>query len=85
MRVRQKFILVIYGLTVFISSFLYVPYAQFYSGGLKTYAGYHLRSTPFWITEIPGRYLSIDSDLILAQVVALTAMAGAAFLFFKHD
>ena len=85
MRRRQKLILVIYAFYVFFFSFLYVPYARYYQGGIKTYAGNHLRSSLLWVTPQPLGHLSIDADLIIAQLLAITAIAGAALLFFKRE
>ena len=85
MRKRQKLILIIYAFYVFFFSFLYVPYARYYPGGIKTYAGNHLRSTPLWIGTQPVENFSIDADLMIAQLLAITAIAGAALLFFKRE
>ncbi|MHA1942516.1 MAG: hypothetical protein ACW97P_12490 [Candidatus Hodarchaeales archaeon] len=85
MRKRQKFILIIYAFYVFFFSFLYVPYVRYYQGGVKTYAGNHLRSSFLWVSPQPTGHLSIDADLIIAQVLAFTAIAGAALLFFKRE
>ncbi len=82
---RQKIILIIYAFYVFFISFLYVPYARYYQGGIKTYAGNHFRSTPFWSSPQLMGPLSIDADLIIAQLLAITAIAGAALLFFKRE
>ncbi len=85
MRKRQKLILIIYAFYVFFFSFLYVPYSRYYQGGIKTYAGNHFRSTPFWNSPQLTGAVSIDSDLIIAQLLAITAIAGAALLFFKRE
>ena len=85
MRKRQKLVLIIYAFYVFFFSFLYVPYVRYFEGGIKTYAGNHFRSTPFWITARLWGHTSIDADLIIAQILAFTAIAIAAFIFFKRE
>ncbi len=85
MRKRQKIILIIYAFYVFFISFLYIPYNRYFQGGIKTYAGNHLSSSPFWNSPQLMGNVSIDSDLIIAQLLAITAIAGAALLFFKRE
>lgn len=91
---RQKLILIFYAFSVFIVSFLYVPYTQFHQGGVKSFLGHHLRATignfigiqwKFSKRDISGTMLSvsIDSQLIIAEVIALTAIAVAGVMFFK--
>lgn len=77
MRKRQKLVLIIYAIVVFFVSFLYVPYARYYSNGVRTNAGNYFRSTPFWIVQMPRGNASIDAELIIAQVFALTAIVVA--------
>ena len=84
MRTRQKLILILFALAVFYISFVYVPYAQYYSNGVKTHAGHFFRPTFLYITELPGSNLDIDAELIIAEVIALTAITTAVFLILKR-
>jgi hypothetical protein len=88
---RLKFIIMLYAFSVFIVSFIYVPYTRFLQGGAKTFLGHHLRWAirDFWGIEwkfatmdMSGNILSvsIDSQLIIAEVLALTAIVAAAIL-----
>ena len=95
MRKRQKLIFIFYAFSVFIVSFIYVPYNQFHQGGAKTFLGHHLRGTirnffeiewKFAMTDASGNVLSvgIDAQLIIAEVIALTAITTAVFLILKR-
>jgi heme/copper-type cytochrome/quinol oxidase subunit 4 len=85
MRKRQKLILIIYSIAVFIIGFIYVPYTRYYSGGIKTHAGHYFRPTFLYMTELPKGYVNIDAELIIAEIIALTAIFGAFYLIFKTD
>ncbi len=84
MRKRQKIVLILYSVTVFFFSFLYVPYARYFENGIKTYAGNHFRSTPLWYIQPLWGHVAIDADLIFAQVISITAIASAILLILKQ-
>ncbi len=88
---RLKLLIILYAFSVFIVSFIYVPYNRFHQGGAKTFLGHHLRGTirnffeiewKFAMTDASGNVLSvgIDAQLIIAEVIALTAIIAAAIL-----
>ena len=96
MGILQKFIIMFYAFSVFIISFIYVPYNRFYQDGAKTFLGHHLRAPirdffgmewKFALKDVSGAfiYISIDSQLIIAEVIALTAIAVAGCLFLKRE
>lgn len=85
MRKRQKLVLLLYAFVVFFTSFIYVPCDRYYQGGIKTYAGNYLRSTPLWSIPKPWGYIAINADLILAQVIAFTAIAAYLFLLLRRE
>lgn len=83
---RQKLILILYAFAVFIISFVYIPYTRYLGGGMKIHKGHHLRPTMLWITKISTQQsVDIDASLIIAEVIALTAIAGAIFLVLKRE
>ncbi len=84
MKKRQKLILILYAFAVFYISFIYVPYTQYYSNGVKTHAGHFFRSTFLYIVDSPKGNVDIDAHLIIAEVIALTAIATAACLILKR-
>ena len=92
---RQKFIVMFYAFSVFIVSFIYVPYTRSYQG-TETFIGHHLRATirnffgiewKFRFEDVSGVVfqISIDSQLIIAEVIALTAITVAVFLVLKRE
>ncbi len=93
---RQKLIIMFYAFSVFIVSFIYVPFNRFHQGGVKTFLGHHLRATirnffgiewTYAIKDASGAIISvsIDAQLIIAEVIALTGIAVAVFLFLKRE
>ncbi len=93
---RQKLILMFYAFSVFIISFIYVPYNRFHPEGIKSFVGHHLRATignflgiewKFSMKDTSGTLIavSVDSQLIIAEVIALTAIAVAGVLLFKRE
>ena len=85
MRKRQKIVLILYAFAVFILGFVYVPYTQYFSNGVKIHKGHHIRPTMLWQTNISTYNVDIDAFLIIAEVIALTAIAGAIFLVLKRE
>jgi hypothetical protein len=90
MRKRQKLILIFYAIGVFLLSFVYVPYARYYPNCVKAFIGHHLRAKISKIIlggeDLWGYgYIVIDAPLIIAEVLALTAIAGVAFLLLKRE
>lgn len=92
MRKRQKLVLILYAFAVFIIGFLYVPYVRFYSDGIKTSAGHHIRipllehlfNADLWEKTKLGGYTAIDAQLIVAEVIALTAVAIAIYFILQE-
>jgi len=84
MRKRQKLILILYAFAVFFVGFVYVPYDRYYQNGVKEFIGHHIRAKliPF---EYPWGYINIDAPLIIAEVIAFTALAIVAFLLLKRE
>jgi len=93
---RQKIIIMFYAFSVFIVSFIYVPYNRFHTNGAITFLGHNLRGTirnffgmewKFAMKDASGTFVSvgIDAQLIIAEVIALTAIAVAGFLFLKRE
>ena len=82
---RQKLILILYAFAVFILGFVYVPYTQHFQNGIKIHKGHHIRPTMIWLTDIASQRADIDASLIIAEVIALTAIAGAIFLVLKRE
>jgi len=83
---RQKIVLILYAFAVFILGFVYVPYTQYFSNGVKIYRGHFIRPTIITMilqTEIPQN-TDVDASLIIAEEIALTAIAGAAFLLLNR-
>ncbi len=88
MRKRQKIILILYMYMIVFLGFLYVPYVQYLQGGVKTFVGHHFRIGLFdaipWEKQVWG-HVTIDANLIIAEIIALTAIATVVFLLFKKD
>jgi hypothetical protein len=88
MRKRQKLILVIYVYAVLFLGFLYVPYVRYYPNGAKKFIGHHFRSGLLeimpWDSKLWGN-VSMDANLIIAEILAITAIAVVAFLLFKRE
>ncbi len=93
---RQKLIIMFYAFSVFIVSFIYVPYTRFHQGGAKTFLGHHLRGTirnffgiewKVAMRDASGNFLAvaIDAQLIIAEVIALTAIVAAAILVLHRE
>lgn len=85
---RQKLILILYAFAVFLVSFLYVPIVRYYSDGVKIHAGHSMRPTILtilWVVESPKGYVNIDAQLMIAEIIALTAIAAAGILFLKRQ
>jgi len=85
---RQKIILILYVYAVAILGFIYVPYVQYYPNGAKKFIGHHLRvkllqMSP-WETNTWG-VVAIDANLIIAEILAITAIVVVAFLLFKRE
>jgi hypothetical protein len=87
LRKRQKLLLIIYLYAVGIISFIYVPYVQFLPDGARQFIGHHFRGRLVqvmpWGNKIIG-YAVIDSHLIIAEVLAMTAITIAAFMLLKR-
>ena len=88
MRKRQKLILIIYLYLVMILGFIYVPYIKNFPNGVKKYVGHHLRIklmsfTPWENTQ--WGYTTIDANLIIAEILAVTAIFAVAFLLLKRE
>ncbi len=73
---------------VVIMGFIYVPYKQYYPNGAQKFVGHHLRVRLFevlpWEKSVWGMVV-IDSNLIIAEVLSITAITAAIFLLFKKD
>ena len=88
MRKRQKIILILYMYMVIFIGFIYVPYNVYYPNGAKKFVGHHFRVRLFelvpWEKKVWG-HTGIDANLIIAEIIALTAVAVVIFLLFKRD
>ena len=86
MRKRQKIILILYMYMVVFLGFIYVPYLQHYPNGMKKFTGHHFRVRLFeeflWEKTVWG-YMTIDANLIIAEIIAITAVVVVIFLLFK--
>ncbi|MDP3297987.1 MAG: hypothetical protein Q8N09_10455 [Thermodesulfovibrionia bacterium] len=83
---RQKLILILYAFAIFILGFVYVPYTQYFSNGVKIHKGHHIRPTMLWTTKISTHQsVDIDASLIIAEIIALTAISAALFLLSKRE
>ena len=88
MRKRQKIILIIYIYTVLFLGFLYVPYVQHYPNGARKFVGHHLRFRLLeispWEKTIWG-HTTIDANLIVAEILVITAVTVAIFILLKRE
>lgn len=88
MRKRQKIILILYVYAVTFLGFLYVPYIRSYPGGVQRFIGHHFRIKWLqiypWETRISGSVF-IDANLIIAELLAITAITVVAFLLLKRE
>ena len=88
MRKRQKIILVMYMYAVIFFGFIYVPYMQHHPNGVRKFVGHHLRVRLFeitpWEKSVWG-YVTIDANLIIAEILAITAVTVVIFLLFKAE
>ena len=88
MKKRQKLVLILYVNAVLFISFLYVPYVRHYTGCTERYIGHRLRFKIWDLTPWQSNYvgnITIDSTLIIAEFLAITAMAVVMFLLFNRD
>lgn len=88
MRKRQKILLLLYIYLIIFLGFIYVPYIQHYPNGAGKFVGHHLRFrlleiTP-WDRKIWGP-TTIDANLIIAEIIAVTLVAGAVFILLKRE
>ncbi len=88
MKKRQKLILIIYIYAVVFLGFIYVPYVRYYPNGAKKFIGHHLRidllrMSP-WDTTTLGN-VTIDANLIIAEIFSITAITVVAFLLLKSE
>ncbi len=88
MKKRQKLVLIIYFYAVLFIGFLYVPYIQHFSNGAMRFAGHRVRFKIWELTPWQPTYienLTIDANLIIAELFAITAMTVVIFLFLERD
>jgi hypothetical protein len=74
-------------MVVFLS-FVYVPYIRYYPNGVKKFVGHHLRSRLLGLIpweEKPWGHTTIDANLIIAEILALTIIAAVIFVLFKKE
>lgn len=68
--------------------FIYVPYIQHYPNGMQKFTGHHLRVRLFedllWEKNTWG-HMTIDANLIIAEIIAVTAVVAAIFLLLKKE
>ncbi len=85
---RQKIILVIYVYIVMLIGFLYVPYVRYHPNGSRVFIGHHLKPKILALfsdkQELWGS-IAIDGNLIVAEIFAITAIVGAAYLLLKKN
>ncbi len=86
MRKRQKIILITYMYVVVFLGFIYVPYKQSFPNGVEKFVGHHFRVRLFeilpWEKQVWGA-TTIDANLIIAEIISVTAVAVVIFLLFK--
>ena len=90
MRKRQKLILIGYVYAVLFIGFLYVPYVRYYPNGSKRFIGHHIKPQLLSFIWGPGDaglwgHTAIDSNLIIAELIAITALTVVAFLLLKRE
>ncbi|MBI4682770.1 MAG: hypothetical protein HY757_06685 [Nitrospirae bacterium] len=85
---RQKIILIIYVYAVVFLGFIYVPYVRHFPNGVRKFIGHHFRIKLIqmypWEIETAGA-VTIDANLIIAELFSITAIAVVAFLLFKRE
>ncbi len=84
---RQKLILIIYVYAILILSFIYVPYVRYYPNGGRNFIGHHLRLKLFEISPLESKlwgHVVIDSNLIIAEILSITAITVVAFLLLQR-
>ena len=88
MRKRQKIILIFYMYLVVFLGFIYVPYNQSFPNGAEKFVGHHFRVRLFeltpWERQVWGP-TTIDANLIIAEIISVTAVAVVIFVLFKKD
>ena len=88
MRKRQKILLIVYIYLLIFMGFLYVPYIQHYPNGMSKFVGHHFRFRLLeispWDQKIWG-HITIDGNLILAEILVITLVAGAIFLLLRRE
>ena len=88
MRKRQKIILIMYMYAVIFFGFIYVPYLKHFPNGVSKFVGHHLRVRFFalttWEKTVWGP-VTIDANLIIAELLAITAVTIVIFLLFKSE
>ena len=89
MKKRQKLVLIIYFYAVLFLGFLYVPYIRHFPGGSQSFIGHRLRFRIWelspWEASYAGGATTIDANLIIAELLAITAMTVVIWLFLKRD
>jgi hypothetical protein len=90
MRKRQKLILIVYVYAVLFIGFLYVPYVRYYPNGSKRFIGHHIKPKLLSFIWGPGEAslwgnIAIDSNLIIAELIAITALTVVAFILLKRE
>ncbi len=86
MRKRQKIILIIYVYVVLFIGFFYVPYVRYYPNGSMKFIGHHLKPkilSLFADTPSLMGHTAIDGNLIIAEILSITAIVVVAFLLLK--
>lgn len=90
MRKRQKLVLILYVYVILFLGFVYVPYIRCYPNGSKRFIGHHMK--PKLLAFIWGEgepslwgYTTIDSNLIIAELFAITALTIVAFILLKRE
>lgn len=88
MRKRQKILSLVYIYLVIFMGFLYVPYIQHYPNGVSKFVGHHFRFRLLeispWDRKIWG-HTTIDANLIIAEILVITLVAGAIFVLLKRE
>jgi hypothetical protein len=83
MRKRQKLLLTIYALVIFILSFAYAPYICHYEAGVDGYAGHHWRATAKKFIPRHSyntyRFCTIDSFLLFNEMLGITIVTGSLY------
>ncbi len=83
---RQKIILIIYVYIVMFIGFLYVPYVRYRPNGSRTFIGHHFKPKILALfsdnPELWGS-IAIDGNLIIAEILSITAIVVVAFLLLK--